>query len=90
MIGGIVSGVLIAPLVIPGYMLGSWRWLRRTRANWETAFVMAAFFFAWYVVLRVLGGPQALVPIAMLALVVGFGIGRLAYIRRLRARRNSN
>src|SRR5204862_1361963 len=90
MIGGFISGMLIVPLAIPGYMLGSWRWLRRTRNLWELTAILATFFFAWYVVLRVDGGPEALVPIAMGALAVGFGVGRYVYARQLRARRRES
>ena len=89
MVGGIISAVLIVPLAIPGYMLGSWRWLRRTRSYWEVASILSAFFFAWYVVLRVADGPQVLVPVAMIVSAGGFGVGRLAYARQLRARRES-
>jgi hypothetical protein len=54
------------------------------------ASILSAFFFAWYVVLRVADGPQVLVPVAMIVPAGGFGVGRLAYARQLRARRDSN
>ena len=84
MAGTIVAALLIAPLVVPGYMLGSWRWLRRTRNYWEISLLLAIFFLPWYVILRTLDGSQALVPVAMLALAAGLGAGRFAYLRRRR------
>jgi hypothetical protein len=62
MAGTVLSTALMALLVVPGYWLGSWRWLRRTRSDGEVAFVMSAFFFVWYAVLRLAGGSKTLVP----------------------------
>jgi len=92
MVGGVIAGALLVPLAIPGYMLGSRRWLRRAHSWWEAVFVMAAFFFAWYGVLHLIGGPEALVPIAMLYLVIAYGVGTFTHDRRVRARarRTSN
>jgi hypothetical protein len=77
--GTVLSTAMLVPLAIPGYMLGSWRWLRRTRSLREVSLVLLAFFFAWYAVLRLDGGSQVLVPVAMLALAAGFGFGHYVY-----------
>ena len=83
--GSLVVGILIVPIVIPGYKIGSWRWLRRTRSYYEIMVVLAVFLFAWYGVLRLAGGSEVLVPFAMFALVGGYGAGRVSHDRRRRA-----
>ncbi len=75
------------PLAIPGYMIGTWRWFRNAMDTWQIGSILALFFFAWYIVLRVDGGSQVLVPFALLAPGVGFGVGWLVYWREHRARR---
>jgi hypothetical protein len=88
MAGTVLCTALMIPLVYPAYMLGSWRWLRRTRSTWELGFILFAFFFAWYFVLRLSGGSQILVPLAMLVLAGGVGAGRLSYLREEERRRD--
>jgi hypothetical protein len=85
--GTVLSAALFVPLAYPGYMLGSWRWLKRNRNTWEMGMILLPFFFAWYFVLRLDGGSQVLVPIAMVWLVAGFALGRRAYHEQLRKRR---
>jgi hypothetical protein len=87
MAGTVLCVALLVPLAIPGYMFGSWRWLRRDTNTWEMGAMLFAFFLVWYVVLRVSGGSQVLVPIAMLVATGSFGVGWLAYERERRARR---
>ncbi|MDQ1481438.1 MAG: hypothetical protein QOI44_2299 [Actinomycetota bacterium] len=85
--GTVLATALLIPLAIPGYMIGSLRWLRRRSNTWEIGSILFVSFFAWYVVLRLVGGSQVLVPVAMLACAAGFGAGRLVYVRALRKRR---
>ncbi len=85
--GTLVAAVLLVPLVMPGYLLGSWRLLRRTRGLWEVAAVMFVPFMGWYVLLTALGGSRVLAPVAILACAAGFGAGRASYLRDLAARR---
>jgi uncharacterized membrane protein len=87
MAGTVLAIALLVPLAIPGYMFGSWRWLRRRTNTWEIGSILLVFFFAWYAVLRLSGGSQVLVPIAMLVCAGGFGAGRLVYLRKARMRR---
>jgi hypothetical protein len=63
-------------------MLGSFRWLNRTRSIWEVIFVLFLFVMAWYAVLKLLGGSQSLVPLAILVSGGGFAVGRFSYVRR--------
>ena len=90
MAGTVLCVALLVPLAIPGYMFGSWRWLHRESNTWEIGAILFAFFVVWYAVLRMSGGSQVLVPVAMLVTTGSFGIGWLDYTRRLRARRGTN
>ena len=85
-----LATVLLVPLAIPGYMIATWRWFRSARTTWQVGSVLALFFFAWYLVLRLVGGSQVLVPFALLSPAVGFGFGFYTVGRARRARRKSN
>jgi hypothetical protein len=85
--GTVLATALLIPLAIPGYMIGSFRWLRRRTNTWEIGSILFVFFFGWYGVFRLVRGSQVLVPIAMVACAGGFGAGRLVVVRARRRRR---
>ena len=87
MVGTVLCVALLVPLAIPGYMFGSWRWMRRPSNTWETGGILFGCFLGWYAVLRVTDGSQVLVPIAMIVATGSFGVGWLAYGRDVRAQR---
>ena len=89
-VGTAVAAIFIAPLVLPGYLLGSWRWMRRDRGLWEVSAVMAFFLIAWYGLLWIVGGSQSLVPVAILVLAAGHAAGRVHHMRRVQAARRAS
>jgi hypothetical protein len=90
--GTVLATILLVPLAMTGYMIGTGRWVRSARTTWQVGSVLSVFFFAWYAVLRVAGGSQVLVPFGLLSPALGFGAAwSLAwYRRRTRRRRRSN
>ncbi|HEY3833297.1 MAG TPA: hypothetical protein VGO03_13455 [Acidimicrobiia bacterium] len=83
--GTAIAAIVMVLLLIPGYLLGSWRWIRRDRGLWEVWGGMAFFLISWYGLLHLVGGPQSLVPVAILVLVVGHAAGRVHHMRRVQA-----
>jgi hypothetical protein len=77
--------MLLAFLMPIPYWIGARRWFPTWRAStWGIGAMAGVVFLPWYAVLTIVGGSDALVPVAMVALVGAFAIGRWHYWLQVR------
>jgi len=72
----LVALALVIGLAVVPYNYGTGRWMSAWTTNtWGIGLMMFVLFMPWYLVATGIGAERALVPVAMLVLAGGFGIG---------------
>jgi hypothetical protein len=85
-----VALALALGLAMIPYNFGTGRWSSEwTRSVRGLSLLIFGLFMPWFVVAVGIGANGALVPVAMLLFVGGFGVGYFQYWRRVRSRRST-
>lgn len=88
-VANVVALVLVMGLAVVPYNFGTRRWSSEwTRTLRGVSVMMFVLLMPWYVVAIGIGASRALVPVAMVVLAGGFGLGYCEHWRRARSRRS--
>jgi hypothetical protein len=88
-VANLVALALAVGLAVVPYNYGTGRWKSDwITTTWGIGLMMFVLLMPWYVIAIGIGSDRALVPLAMVVLATGFGVGYYQHWRRARSRRS--